>query len=86
MQKIEIEKFSEQYFVRKMEDADVQMIYDFCRGNTQYYQYCGKDISVEVIENDLHITPPGIPPTQKYYVGFLKESYATGYVYIFCHY
>lgn len=70
MKKLELEKLSNQYYVRKMEDADVQIIYDFCKGNTQYYQYCGKDISVEVIENDIHITPPGIPSAQKYYMGF----------------
>ena len=49
---------------------DVELIYSFCKSNTQYYQYCGKEPSVELIERDLEITPPGFPIEQKYYIGF----------------
>ena len=38
--------------------------------NTQYYKYCGKELSIELIEKDLEITHPGISLEQKYYVGF----------------
>lgn len=47
------------------------MIYAFCKRNTQYYEYCGKEPSIELIEKDIEITPPGIPIEQKYYIGFL---------------
>ena len=50
------------------------MIYRFCERNTQYYAYCGKELSTELIERDLEITPPGIPMEQKYYVGFFENS------------
>ena len=70
MKKIDIKKISKRYSVRKLNLNDVQMIYTFCKKNTQYYKYCGKELSIELIEKDLEITPPGISLEQKYYVGF----------------
>ena len=70
MKKIHCEKFSSEYSVRRMSLDDVDIIYDLCLGNTQYYEYCTKEPSRELIESDLTITPPGIPMEQKFYVGF----------------
>ena len=74
MKRIEIRKLSEKYDVRKLNFDDVKMIYTFCKRNTQYYEYCGKELSIELIERDLRITPPGILLDQKYYVGFLEKG------------
>ena len=74
MKKIDIKKLSKNYDVRKLNLDDAQMIYFFCKRNTQYYEYCGKEISIELIENDLEITPPDIPIEQKYYIGFFDNS------------
>lgn len=49
---------------------DVDALLAFCRCNTQFYAYCGKEPSAELIRQDLTLTPPGIPPEQKYYFGF----------------
>ena len=70
----DISKLSERYTVRRMNDADAEDILRFCRENTLYYQYCGADPSKESILNDLHITPPGIDITDKYYSGFFLED------------
>ena len=81
MKKLEIRKLSNRYDVRKLNFDDVEMVYKFCKSNTQYYEYCGKELSIELIERDLKITPPGIPMEQKYYVGFFmmnKELQGTG--------
>ena len=74
MHKIDINKFSNRYDVRKLTLNDVQMIYTFCKRNTQYYKYCGKELTIELIEKDLKITPPGIPIEQKYYIGFFNQN------------
>lgn len=71
---LELQKFSERYQVRRMQDADAEEILALCMQNTQYYQYCGKQPSRELILNDLHITPPGIGPSDKYYTGFYSET------------
>lgn len=74
MKKIELKMLSKRYDIRKLDFDDVEMIYAFCRSNTQYYEYSGRDISVELIESDLKITPPGIPMEQKYYIGFFEKD------------
>lgn len=74
MQRIEVKNLSKKYDIRKLNNADVELIYTFCKSNTQYYEYCGKDLSMELIENDLIIAPPGIPTEQKYYVGFFEKG------------
>ena len=74
MSRIDIKKLCAQYEVKKLGAGDVQNIYEFCKRNTQYYQYCGKELSVELIEQDIEITPPGIPAQQKYYLGFFDDS------------
>ena len=74
MKEIDIKKLSKRYTVRKLNLDDVQMIYAFCKRNTQYYEYCGKEPSIELIERDIEITPPGIPIEQKYYIGFFDNG------------
>ena len=74
MKHIDLKQLSSDYHVRKLTTDDVDMIHTFCAGNTQYYEYCGKECSVELIENDLVALPPGISIEQKYYVGFFEGS------------
>lgn len=69
-----ISKLSSHYDVRLMGDSDVDDILDFCLQNTQYYQYCGKQASKELVLNDLHMTPPNIQISSKYYVGFYDNA------------
>ena len=66
----DISKLSTQYCVRYMSDSDADEILDFCLQNDQYYRYCGKHSSRELILHDLHITSPNTPKEAKYYVGF----------------
>lgn len=72
MKNIDIQMLSETYLVKRLNENDVDLIFNFCKENTQYYKYCGKDISVELIKQDIFVTPPGIPLEQKYYVGFFQ--------------
>ena len=66
----DIAAFSDVYSVRRLGTDDVKEILALCRSNPQYYAYCGKEASAELIEQDLVIVPPGIPAEQKYYIGF----------------
>ena len=70
----DLSKLNTQYHVRYMNDSDADTILDFCLKNDQYYKYCGKQPSRELILNDLHITPPGISLENKYYVGFYDKD------------
>lgn len=69
---IEISKLSRRYSVRRLREADAEEILRLCKANTQFYEYCGAEASVEQIRNDLRITPPGVDISSKYYVGFYQ--------------
>ena len=66
----DLSKLSTQYRVRYMNDSDTDALLDFCLQNDQYYRYCGKQPSRELILHDLHITPPNTSADAKYYIGF----------------
>lgn len=74
MKNIKINELSNRFNIRRLNLQDTELIYEFCKKNTQYYEYCEKEPSIELIENDLKITPPGIPMEQKYYIGFFEEE------------
>ena len=69
---IDISSLSKEYKVRKLDDPDADSILALCEGNRLYYQYCGAEPSKEQVLNDLHITPPGIDLSDKYYIGFFQ--------------
>ena len=71
---MDLSALSKRYSIRRMDDSDADSILELCRGNTQYYLYCQAEPSKEQILNDLHITPPGIDPSDKYYVGFYQGN------------
>lgn len=70
MEKINISRLSSKYRVRKLSKADIELIYNLCLKNQQYYEYCEKQPSVEQIQQDLKISPPNKSLSDKYYVGF----------------
>ena len=74
MRVTEIDKLSKTYDVRKLSEADMEMLYAFCSGNPKFYDYCGMDVSVELIERDMKEAPPGIPMEQKHYIGFFENE------------
>ena len=71
---LDITKLSTCFQIRKMNDGDADEILNLCLENTQYYEYCGKQPDRELILQDLHITPPGVDESDKYYVGFYENG------------
>ena len=71
---IDISRLSSRFRVRRMVDSDAEDILRLCRGNALYYQYCGFEASAAAILSDLHITPPGVDRSDKYYVGFYRDG------------
>ena len=71
---IELSKLSNSYEVRRLGDPDAEDILAFCRKNTLFYQYCGAEATKEQILRDLHLTPPGVDASDKYYVGFFQKE------------
>jgi RimJ/RimL family protein N-acetyltransferase len=71
---INVLELSKKYEVRKMKDSDAEHILNLCSGNAQFYRYCEARPTIEQVLNDLHIAPPNISMSDKYYVGFWKDK------------
>jgi len=70
---IDLLSLSSRYRTRILDDSDVDMILDLCRGNPQFYEYAQARPTAEQIRADMKLTPPGIEPADKYYFGFFEE-------------
>ena len=71
---LDISMLSVRFDVRRLHDSDADSILKLCEGNTQFYRYCKARPSKEQVLKDLHITPPGIDLSDKYYLGFYREG------------
>ena len=71
---INVLELSKKYEVRKMKDSDAEHILNLCSGNAQFYRYCEAEPTIEQVLNDLHIVPPNISMSDKYYVGFYEDK------------
>lgn len=60
--------------VRKLNEEDVDLIYELCKTNPQYYVYCPPQLSKESILHDLKIFPKNSCIENKYYVGYFKNK------------
>ena len=71
---LDLSKLSAQYEIRRLDDSDADAILTLCRENTQFYRYCEAEPTREQVLSDLHITPPGVGMSEKYYIGFFQRS------------
>jgi len=56
--------------VRRLEEGDVDRIFDLCRGNELFYRYHPPFTTKKDILEDLHALPPGKGYKDKFYLGF----------------
>lgn len=71
---IELEKISNNFKVKKLNENDINSIYDLCNKNVCYYQVCPPFVTRNSIKNDLCALPPNKQLNDKYYIGFYKED------------
>lgn len=64
---IDLSKLSSRYSTRILDESNVDIILDLCRGNPQFYESVPAQPTAEEIRNDMTVIPPGIEPEDKYY-------------------
>lgn len=69
-----IEEISTKYSVRRMEQEDVDIIYELSVGNPMFFQYCPPDITRDSILSDMKALPPHCTYEMKYYMGFFEKD------------
>ena len=71
---LNIEILSKSYFVRRLNQRDIDSIYDLCRENTVFYQYHPPFVTKESILKDMTALPPEKSMEDKYYLGFFARD------------
>lgn len=71
---MEVERLSDKYIVKKLVDRDVQNIFELCRKNKLYYEYCPPFVTEESIREDMIALPPNTRKENKYYIGFFQNK------------
>ena len=54
---MDVSLLSDRYIVQIMGESDVERIYELCRKNSLYYQYCPPLVSEESIICDMNALP-----------------------------
>ncbi len=67
---MDVSLFSNRYFVRPMAADDIGEIYQLCRNNVLYYQYCPPFVTEQSIADDMKALPPKKEAFDKYYLGY----------------
>lgn len=69
-----LKDLSKEYQVRLIEESDVEKVYDLCKQNPQYYQYCPPFVTMDSIRADMAALPPKKTMEDKYYMGFFRQD------------
>lgn len=72
--KIQLEKISNKYNVRRLDGSDVNTVLELCSENILYYQYCPPFITKEGAIQDMEVLPPGKTKSDKYYLGYFEND------------
>lgn len=71
---MELQTLSNGYRVARIQEKDFLAVYELCKGNPQYYQYCPPEVSIKSIQEDSHALPKGSAWENKYYLGFWEKE------------
>lgn len=74
MLKVDSQNLSTRYDVRKLNEADVDTVYDVTQGNPQFYLYCPPAATHQSIFHDMKALPPRTTYEDKYYIGYFKNE------------
>ena len=71
---MDITKLSNKYFVKYLDNSNLDEIVDIFVNNPQFYLYTDARPTKEQALNDMNITPSGIEIAKKHYVGFYDNN------------
>ena len=71
---MELSSLSSRFSVRRLEPADVDILYALSCGNRIFYRYHPPFVTKESILDDMTALPPGKTAEDKYYIGFFAQD------------
>lgn len=72
--RMNINDLSAEYKIRKLNDGDIEKIYELSVGNPMFYEYCPPYVTKESIHEDMTVLPPNTDQKNKYYIGYFMED------------
>ena len=69
-----INKLSKDYRIRKLTEADTDIIFDLCKDNKIFYRYHPPFVTRQSILDDLKALPPHKTYDDKYFIGFFENE------------
>ncbi len=71
---MEIHRLSTEYHVRRLNQNDVELVYQLCSENDLFYEYHPPFVTKESIIEDMKALPEGKSYSDKYFIGFFKDD------------
>lgn len=71
---MDLKLLSKSFHVRRLDEKDIDMVYDFSCKNELFYRYHPPFVTKESIVEDMKALPPGKCENDKYYVGFFEGN------------
>lgn len=71
---MKIQNLSTQYFVRKLKENDVDIIFDLCKENDIFYQFHPPFVTKGSIIEDMEALPHGKENKDKFYIGYFESN------------
>lgn len=69
-----INNLSQIYTVRKLDEMDIDMIYEMCSKNENFYKFHPPFVTPKSILEDMKSLPPGKTHDDLYYIGFFEND------------
>lgn len=69
-----VQRLSTKYGVRKLDETDVEAVYEIMQGNPQYFRYCPPMATHQSILSDMKALPPRTTEKDKYYIGYFAQG------------
>ena len=74
------------FSMRSLTKLDVDIIYDLCKENELYYQFCPPFVTKTSILKDMFIKPDNVLDKDKHYLGIFKERQLIAILDLITHY
>lgn len=71
---MDVHTLSKSYSVRKLDEKDIDIIFELMHKNDIYFKYHPPFVTKESIADDMKALPPGKDYADKYYVGFFENE------------
>ena len=71
---MEYEKLSDTYSIKKLDQMNLDEVFELCGKNTLYYQYCPPFITKDHVIEDMAALPPGKTKRDKFFLGYFEKE------------